>query len=258
MQAEAAHRRLGPDDTSRRTTLVDVSRVALLRCALTAIALVVLIPGIARARTDTILSNETTFTRWTVADVLGPIRAQPSSDAKQIAKLKAASPDGFVQSYLLLRSRQTRSGLWVLLRIPQRPNGMSGWVPRRYLGQYQEVHTELVVNRARRSLTLYKKGHSIFRAPVGVGKPSTPTPAGHFWITEAFVSHDPFYGPYLLGTSDYSVLSDWPGGGIVGLHGTNEPWLVPGDPSHGCIRMHNADILRLSKLVSIGTPLHIV
>jgi lipoprotein-anchoring transpeptidase ErfK/SrfK len=30
---------------------------------------------------------------------------------------------------------------------------------------------------------------------------------------------------------------------------------VPGRPSHGCIRLHNADILRLSHLVDVGTPL---
>jgi lipoprotein-anchoring transpeptidase ErfK/SrfK len=39
------------------------------------------------------------------------------------------------------------------------------------------------------------------------------------------------------------------------LHGTNEPALVPGDPSHGCIRLHNSDVLRLKSLLSIGTPL---
>jgi lipoprotein-anchoring transpeptidase ErfK/SrfK len=117
------------------------------------------------------------------------------------------------------------------------------------------VHTQLIVDREARTLTLYRRGREVYQAPVGVGKPSTPTPAGHFWITEGFVSHDPFYGPYLLATSDYSVLSDWPGGGIVGIHGTNEPWLVPGDPSHGCIRMHNPDISHISRIVTTGTPL---
>jgi lipoprotein-anchoring transpeptidase ErfK/SrfK len=89
----------------------------------------------------------------------------------------------------------------------------------------------------------------------GRREPGAPTPAGHFWITEAFHSTDPFYGPYAFGTSDYSTLTEWKGGGIVGLHGTNEPQLIPGDPSHGCIRLRNSDILRLSRLLSIGTPL---
>ena len=33
---------------------------------------------------------------------------------------------------------------------------------------------------------------------------------------------DPLYGPWAFGTSAYSVLSDWPGGGVVGIHGTNQ------------------------------------
>jgi lipoprotein-anchoring transpeptidase ErfK/SrfK len=47
----------------------------------------------------------------------------------------------------------------------------------------------------------------------------------------------------------------WPGGGVVGLHGTSEPGLVPGRPSHGCIRLRNPDIERLYALTPIGTPL---
>jgi lipoprotein-anchoring transpeptidase ErfK/SrfK len=45
---------------------------------------------------------------------------------------------------------------------------------------------------------------------------------------------------------------------VVGIHGTNEPQLVPGRPSHGCIRMHNKDILRLARLMPVGTPLRIL
>jgi len=41
----------------------------------------------------------------------------------------------------------------------------------------------------------------------------------------------------------------------VGIHGTNEPNLIPGRPSHGCIRMKNKDILHLNRLMKPGTPL---
>lgn len=209
----------------------------------------------ATARADVILSNETTFTRWAVASRHAVIRRQPSKTAPAITKLSFWTPDGFSQSYILLREHWTGRHAWVKLRIPDRPNGRVGWVPRNALQQLTVTHMEIVVNRAARRLTLYRRGTAIFHAPVGVGKPSTPTPAGHFWITEAFPSSDPAYGPYAFGTSDYSVLSDWPGGGIIGLHGTDQPQLVPGDPSHGCIRLHNSDILKLSHLVKIGTPL---
>jgi lipoprotein-anchoring transpeptidase ErfK/SrfK len=215
-------------------------------------------PMPARLPRDRILSNERTYTTWTIANSYTAIRAQPNVHSGAVATLQAQTPDGFLQSYVLLREHWTRHGVWVKLRIPGRPNGRTGWVPRAALADFQAVHTQLVVNRTTRQLTLYRRGRAIFRAPVGVGKPSSPTPAGHFWISEAFASSNSFYGPYAFATTDYSTLTEWPGGGIVGLHGTNEPSLVPGDPSHGCIRLHNNDILTLSHLVPIGTPLLVI
>ncbi len=210
----------------------------------------------ARSRPDVILSNETTHTTWTIAQDTVPIRVAPARHAAEITTLQFQTPDGeALQSYLLLRERFTRSGLWVELRVPMRPNGKTGWVPRWALDSFQHTDMQIVVDRAARRLTLYRAGREIYEAPVGVGKPSTPTPAGHFWITEAFASDDPFYGPWAFGTSDYAQDTEFPDGSIVGLHGTDQPSLIPGNPSHGCIRLRNTDIVALSKLVSIGTPL---
>jgi lipoprotein-anchoring transpeptidase ErfK/SrfK len=71
-------------------------------------------------------------------------------------------------------------------------------------------------------------------------------------------SRDSLYGPLAFGTSAYSKLSDWPGGGVVGIHGTNEPGLIPGRPSHGCVRVRNDKITKLARLMPIGTPVRIV
>lgn len=60
-----------------------------------------------------------------------------------------------------------------------------------------------------------------------------------------------------FGTSDYSVLTDWPGGGVIGIHGTNQPALIPGRPSHGCIRVRNPELRELWDLMPIGTLLQI-
>jgi lipoprotein-anchoring transpeptidase ErfK/SrfK len=140
-----------------------------------------------------------------------------------------------------------------------RPNGRTGWVKSTDVEEPQLVHTQIVIDRTARKLTLFRDGQEVMSAPVGVGKPSTPTPAGHFWITEKFRVHSsPVYGPYAMGTSAYSRLTDWPGGGVVGIHGTNEPGLVPGAPSHGCVRLHNADILKLVRQTPIGTPILIL
>jgi lipoprotein-anchoring transpeptidase ErfK/SrfK len=92
-----------------------------------------------------------------------------------------------------------------------------------------------------------------------VGKAGTSTPGGSFWVVEKLRAiGSPVYGPYAIGTSAYAPsLSEWPGGGVVGIHGTNEPQLIPGRPSHGCIRMRNADVSRLWHLLALGTPIEI-
>jgi L,D-transpeptidase catalytic domain len=211
------------------------------------------------ASPDVILSNETTFTTWTTADYVQPVHTRPSKRSPTITRTRFVTSDGFLQSYIVLRLRHTPRGDWALIRLPMRPNGRTGWVRREALDSFNLIHTQLVLDRAKHTLTLYRNGNEVMTVPVGVGKPSTPTPPGHFWITEKFAVHgQTIYGPYAMGTSDYSTLTDWHGGGIVGLHGTNEPQLVPGNPSHGCIRLHNADVLRLKSLVSIGTPLSIL
>jgi hypothetical protein len=211
-------------------------------------------PGLVR------LSNETTFTRWANAATSARAYMRPSAHARQVGRLRLLTEDGFPEVYVLLASRPDAQGsTWVRLRLPQRPNNVTGWVRAGTLGPYHLVHTQLVVSRRTLRVTLYDHGKPRFRAPVGVGKPSTPTPAGAFWIREKFhVYGNPMYGPRAMGTADYSnTLTDWPGGGVIGLHGTSEPGLIPGRPSHGCVRLRNPDIARLYSLTPIGTPLRI-
>lgn len=204
------------------------------------------------------VSNETTLTRYVNPNDKGAIRTGPSRSARVTTRLKLWTEEGSPNVYLVLRQYDDPQGVtWFQVRIPQRPNGRTGWVVEEDVGPLQTVHTRLVVSRKALRATLFRNGRRIFRAPVGVGKPSTPTPGGHFWIRERLVLRGGHgvYGPLAFGTSAYSnKLTDWPKGGVVGIHGTNEPSLVPGRPSHGCIRMHNRDILRLGKLMPIGTP----
>ena len=99
----------------------------------------------------------------------------------------------------------------------------------------------------------------LLRAPVGVGTPDAPTPPGEFYVRNKLTRYrSPAYGPVAFGTSAQSpTLTDWPAGGFVGIHGTDRPDLLPGRVSHGCIRMRNADILRLERLMPVRTPLTI-
>jgi lipoprotein-anchoring transpeptidase ErfK/SrfK len=70
--------------------------------------------------------------------------------------------------------------------------------------------------------------------------------------------NDPVYGVLAFGTTARSAtLTDWPGGGFIGIHGTSRPEILPGRVSHGCIRMRNADILRLDRRMPVGTPVSV-
>ena len=122
------------------------------------------------------------------------------------------------------------------------------------------VETQLTIDRRKLRATLRKRGKVIWRSPIGVGAPGTITPRGQFWIRErlANLGGSPIYGPWAFGTAAYSdTLTDWPGGGVVGIHGTNQPELIPGRPSHGCVRVPNPSIRKLAKLMPIGTPVRI-
>jgi hypothetical protein len=212
-------------------------------------------PGMVR------LSDERTTTKWAHTADLQPVFSRPSGKARRVARLRLLTEDGFAEVYLVLSSWKNSAGnTWLKIRVPKRPNGLTGWVRASALGQLHTVHTLLRVNKHTLRLTLYDNGRKRFSARIGVGKAGTPTPSGHFWIREKFrVGGNTLYGPRAIGTSAYApYLTDWPGGGVVGLHGTNQPSLIPGRPSHGCIRLRNADILRLYKLAPKGTPIDIV
>jgi hypothetical protein len=210
---------------------------------------------------DERLSDERTLSRYGAAVARAAVRAAPDTGAAHVARLHYLTEDGPFEVYPVLESRlDSGARVWLRIRLPMRPNGSSGWVPRDDLGPLHAVTTRLNVDRAKRRATLYRDGRSIWTSLVGIGKPSTPTPAGRFWIRTRLrgLRASPIYGPYAFGTGAYSALSDWPGGGVVGIHGTDEPRLIPGRPSHGCIRVPNAAITRLWKLMPIGTPVRIV
>jgi hypothetical protein len=207
------------------------------------------------------LSDERTITRFTNAVARARVRRRPSVHASQVARLRYRTEDGPLETYLALESRVDAAGrTWVHIRIPTRPSGGTGWVDRDNLGPLFAVTTMLRVDRRALRATLYKRGRRIWSSPIGIGQPGTPTPAGRFWIRTRLqgLPGGTVYGPWAFGTAAYSTLSEWPGGGVVGIHGTDHPELIPGRPSHGCIRVPNRNIRRLARLMPVGTPVHIV
>ncbi|MDP2709821.1 MAG: L,D-transpeptidase family protein [Solirubrobacteraceae bacterium] len=210
---------------------------------------------------DERLSDERRLSRFAGAVTRGAIRAQPRSGARQVGRLRYLTEDGPFEVYPVLESRIDEGGRrWLRIRLPMRPNGRTGWVPRGSLGALRAVRTHLRINRATLRATLTRDGRRIWSSRVGIGKAATPTPAGRFWIRSRLrgLKSNPAYGPYAFGTGAYSKLSDWPGGGVIGIHGTDQPRLIPGRPSHGCVRVPNAAIRRLWQQMPIGTPVEIL
>ena len=210
---------------------------------------------------DERLSNETTLTRWAHANLIGTIRSEPTTRSEAVGKLRWNTEDGYPEVYVVLQSRIDEHEMaWLQIRVPGRPNGRTGWVREDYLSNLKTIRTHLTIDRVRMKATLRKRGSRIWTSRIGIGAPGTPTPGGRFWIRERLrnLRGSPIYGPWAFGTSAYSrQLTDWPGGGVIGIHGTNQPRLIPGRPSHGCIRVPNARIEKLAKLMPVGTPVRI-
>jgi hypothetical protein len=186
------------------------------------------------------------------------VRAKPTSASRAVTTLDTWTSDDTQNIVLVLKATDVSAGqTWYRVRLPILPNNSTGWVQARYLGDLWAVHTHLYVDRTRMTATLKRDGVTVFKSVVGVGKSIWPTPPGEFYIRDKMTSFaSPVYGPIAFGTSARSpVLTDGPGGGFVGVHGTNEPGILPGHVSHGCIRMPNASILKLARLMPVGTPL---
>jgi hypothetical protein len=213
----------------------------------------------AKARAFRLSSGATEMYRYAFVIRRVVARSSPSAAARPLASLRRLTPERTTNLVLTLDGRRTQSGVWIRVRLPVLPNNTTGWVPRRALSDWKIVRTRLVVDRRRLTATLYRAGEPLFSARVGIGRPRWPTPAGEFYVrNQLYGFNDPFYGPVAFGLSARSpVLTDWPGGGFIGIHGTNRPRLIPGRISRACIRMRNADVVRLARLMPVGTPVSV-
>jgi len=216
----------------------------------------------ARAATVENLYKPGKLTYYAFVDSPTAAHSKPKASAHVVGRLKTRTPDKTDELVLVLASTTDAAGNeWLQVRLPIRPNGSKGWVPASDLSDLQPLDTWLKINTEKFQVTLVKKGRTVFRARVGVGQPQWYTPHGSFYIRDKLTGYGgkgSFYGPVAFATSATSdTLTDWPGGGYVGVHGTNQPGLIPGRISHGCVRLKNPDILRLSKLMRVGTPVTI-
>ena len=161
---------------------------------------------------------------------------------------------------LVFLVKARRPGGWEKVYIPVRPNGSTAWIRSREVTLARNPYRIRVSLSAHR-LTVWKGRHVIQRARAGVGRSIVPTPAGLYYLAELLAQPNPngIYGPYAFGLSAFSnVLYSFGGGpGQIGIHGTNNPSSLGTNASHGCIRISNAAITRLARVLPLGTPVRI-
>jgi lipoprotein-anchoring transpeptidase ErfK/SrfK len=142
------------------------------------------------------------------------------------------------------------------VQLPIRPNGSTGFVSLRSV-KLRPVRTRVEVDLIAHRLTLYRDGEQVLTSTIGIGAEYTPTPTGSYYVNQMLRADHPggAYGPGAIGISAYSpTLRDWKQGGPIAIHGTNAPSSVGRSVSHGCIRVQNAVLLRLYRIVRPGSP----
>src|SRR4029077_2464322 len=159
-------------------------------------------------------------------------------------------------------NRTAAGGLrWLQVRLPGRPNGSTGWIRQRATVE-STTRWHVVVDLSRRQVTVYLAGRPVRIVKAVVGKPSTPTPRGEFFVEEAIQLRAGDVGapfaPALSARSD--VLQEFDGGpGQIALHGLANVGGIPGSAvSHGCIRLDSDTLLWLVARIGPGVRVTIL
>jgi L,D-transpeptidase catalytic domain len=199
------------------------------------------------------------------ARLLAPVvmRRAPTPRGHPVARLQPVAPLGGDSVVLLVTgvTRDADGRAWVRVLLPKRPNGLQGWAPADVM-RFRSTAMRIVVDQSDRALRVYLGRRLIFRTAVAVGTSGTPTPnVVQGAVAEVIPTNDPhgFLGPFVLPLTVHSgTLFSYAGGnGRVAMHGTSSPDLLGRRVSHGCVRMSNAGVNRLVRLVRPGVPVMI-
>jgi len=186
----------------------------------------------------------------------------PSTSAPVVASLPAQTPITGEQTTLPVLAHQIGSAgrRWLKVMLPGRPNGSTGWIAQ---GGTRSSSTgwHIFISTAQRHIWAYFRGHLLRSFTAVVGKPSTPTPTGKFFVQETIIMPSTAAGgPFALALSARSnVLQEFEGGpGQIAIHGRD---LLGGDlgqaESHGCVRLASTAIAWLAARIGPGVPVTI-
>jgi lipoprotein-anchoring transpeptidase ErfK/SrfK len=189
-------------------------------------------------------------------------RTGPNAHAGRIESVTSRRPLTRARTVLpvLGRASSRKRGSWLHVRLPGRPNGHKGWISTNRT-RLTSTAWRILVKLSTRRVTVYHGGRARRQFRAVVGKPSTPTPRGAFFIEEALALSSYEAGaPFALATSARSnVFQEFEGGpGQIGIHGTNGLTGALGTAaSHGCIRLGTRAITWLARRIGAGVPLTI-
>jgi lipoprotein-anchoring transpeptidase ErfK/SrfK len=186
----------------------------------------------------------------------------PAAGSPQVSLVAANRPITGEQTTLPVVGQATGHGgaQWLEVMLPGRPDGSTGWISKQGT-RALATGWRILVDLAARRVRVYSDGRTVKTFQAVVGKPSTPTPTGQFFVEET-VQMNPGQagGPYALALSARSnVLQEFEGGpGQIGIHGRNELGGTLGQAeSHGCIRLATPSIDWLAARIGPGTPVKI-
>jgi lipoprotein-anchoring transpeptidase ErfK/SrfK len=186
----------------------------------------------------------------------------PEAESPQVAFLPMRTPITGEQTTLPVIARSIGAGgmQWLKVMLPGRPDGSTGWIAQ--LDTRALVTPwRIVVDLAARRVAVYDEGRTTRSFQAVVGKPSTPTPTGEFFVEEVLrMAPGEPGGPFALALSARSnVLREFEGGpGQIAIHGRENLGGTLGTAaSHGCIRLATASIDWLAARIGSGTPVTI-
>jgi lipoprotein-anchoring transpeptidase ErfK/SrfK len=195
------------------------------------------------------------------------VRDRPDANSKLVERVHARGPLTRERTVLpvLAQTISKRGQFWLRVRLPgrafgQRPPPATGWISASHT-LLATTAWHIVVHLNARRVTVYNDGRPLRTYPAIVGKPSTPTPTGEYFVEEnVILSAGQPGGPYALAISDRSdVLQEFDGGpGQIALHGLeNLGGQLGTAESHGCIRLADSAITWLAARIKSGTPVTI-
>jgi L,D-transpeptidase catalytic domain len=187
---------------------------------------------------------------------------KPFVGSASVGRIEARRPITEARTMLPVLGHKTSSDgrRWLEVGIPGRPNGRTGWISRRSTA-LSVTYWHVLVSTSSRRVSVYRLGRRVRVFSAVVGKPSTPTPLGRFFVEESIKLPSGSVGaPFALALSARSnVLQEFDGGpGQIALHGLmNVGGTLGTAASHGCVRLDNAAMSWLVRRVGPGAPVTI-